>query len=113
MATGWVFEKDGEAVMPEVQPWFITNENEGAVAAAVASYGIVSTVSWAYTSELSDGPLVRWLPDWKPKDVAVHAYSPLGCATRSAARALVDFLVADLAGKTLSPTSEDTSGHTY
>lgn len=94
--TGWVFEKDGETVMPEVQPWFMTNENEGAVAAAVAGYGIVSTVSWACTGELSDGTLVRVLPDWKTTDVAVHAYFPLGRATRSAARALVEFLVADL-----------------
>lgn len=95
--TGWVFERDGETLNPDVQASFVTNENEGVVAAAVAGLGIASTVAWGCGRELAEGSLVRLFPEWKTKDVAVHAYFPLGRATRSAARALVEFLVGELA----------------
>ena len=51
---------------------------------------------WASQRELGNGSLVRLLTDWKTADIPVHAYFPLGSATRAAARALVDHLAAQL-----------------
>ena len=88
--TAWVFDRDGEKVTVELQPHFSTNENEAAVAAATAGLGITSTSEWACQRELGTGALVRLLTDWKTADIPVHAYFPMGPATRAAARALVD-----------------------
>ena len=92
--TAWVFDRDGEKVTVELQPHFSTNENEAAVAAATAGLGITSTSEWACQRELGNGALVGLLTDWKTADIPVHAYFPMGPATRAAARALVDHLAA-------------------
>jgi DNA-binding transcriptional LysR family regulator len=96
VAWAWKFERKGETVLAEVSPDFTTNENEGAVAAAVAGFGITSTTGWACRRELEDGSLVALLTDWKTVDVPVHAYFPLGRATRAAGRAVIEHLIADL-----------------
>jgi DNA-binding transcriptional LysR family regulator len=93
--TAWMFERAGEATTIELQPHFSTNENEGAIAASVAGLGITSTSEWACGHELASGRLVRVLADWKTVDIPVHAYFPMGPATRAAGRAVVDHLVAE------------------
>jgi len=92
----WTFERGGEKVTVDLEPHFSTNENEGAVAAAAAGLGITSTSEWACQRELASGSLVRLLTEWKTTDIPVHAYYPMGPATRAAARALVDHLAAQL-----------------
>ena len=92
--TAWAFERGGERLTVDLEPHFSTNENEGAVAAAAAGLGITSTSEWACQRELADGSLVRLLTEWKTADIPVHAYFPMGPATRAAARALVDHLAA-------------------
>jgi DNA-binding transcriptional LysR family regulator len=92
--TAWAFARGAEKVTVDLQPHFSTNENEGAVAAAVAGLGITSTSEWACQRELGNRSLVRLLTDWKTADIPVHAYFPMGPATRAAARALVDHLAA-------------------
>ncbi|GGE98586.1 transcriptional regulator [Aliidongia dinghuensis] len=94
--TAWVFERDGETTAVDLQPHFSTNENEGAVAAAVAGLGITSTSRWACARALAEGALVPLLTAWRMKDIPAHAYFPMGAATRAAARALVDHLVTEL-----------------
>jgi DNA-binding transcriptional LysR family regulator len=94
----WVFERGAERMTVDVQPFFSTNENEGAVAAAAAGLGITSMSEWACQRELANGTLVRLLTDWKTADIPVHAYFPMGPATRAAARALIDHLVAQFDG---------------
>jgi DNA-binding transcriptional LysR family regulator len=90
--TAWAFERGGEKVAVDLRSHFSTNENEGAVAAAAAGLGITSTSEWACQRELGNGSLIRLLTDWKTADIPVHAYFPMGPATRAAARALVDHL---------------------
>jgi DNA-binding transcriptional LysR family regulator len=92
--SAWAFELRGEKLTVDLQPHFSTNENEGAVAAAAAGLGITSTSEWACQRELGNGSLIRLLTDWKMADIPVHAYFPMGPATRAAARALVDHLAA-------------------
>jgi DNA-binding transcriptional LysR family regulator len=92
--TAWMFERDGRELAMQLEPRFSTNENEGAIAAAVSGFGITSTSGWACRRELEDGSLVRLFSDWKMVGIPVHAYFPMGRATRAAARAAVDHLVA-------------------
>lgn len=89
----WIFEREGETVQPDLDAHFTTNENEGAVAAAVAGLGITSTTLLSCQREIDQGVLVRLFPDWTMAQIPVHAYFPMGRATRAAARALVDHLM--------------------
>src|SRR5271156_2319453 len=90
----WRFGRNGEESAIKVEPHFSTDENEGAIAAAAAGFGITSTSGWACRRELASGALVRVLPDWALAGIPVHAYFPMGRATRAAARAAIDHLVA-------------------
>jgi DNA-binding transcriptional LysR family regulator len=91
--TAWTFELEGKELEMQLEPCFSTNENEGSIAAAAAGFGITSTSGWACRRELADGSLVRLFSDWKMVGIPVHAYFPMGRATRAAARAAVDHLV--------------------
>jgi DNA-binding transcriptional LysR family regulator len=93
--SAWMFERDGEKVTMDLQPHISTNENGGAVAAAAAGMGIISTTLWASRRELADESLVRILSDWKTIRIPVFAYFPMGRATRAAARAIVDYLASE------------------
>lgn len=96
VASAWSFERGGESLTIDLQPHISTNENEGAIAAAVAGLGVTSTTGWACRRELEDGSLVRLFTDWKTADVPVFAYFPMGRATRVAGRAIVEHLVTEL-----------------
>ncbi|TPG52064.1 LysR family transcriptional regulator [Sphingomonas glacialis] len=92
----WTFERDGTKQKIELQPNILVNDTSGAVVAATSSLGITSTTLWACERELDAGYLVRVLPDWWLSPLPVHAYFPMGRATRKAARAFVDFLIDEL-----------------
>lgn len=94
--TSWQFEQDGEITSIDLESHVSTNDTAGALAAAIAGLGIVSTTSWACRSELEVGTLVRLLPEWKMAELPVHAYFPMGRTTRIAGRAFVDFIAAEL-----------------
>lgn len=91
--TAWQFERNGRESTIKLEPHFSTDENEGAIAAAVAGFGITSTSGWACRRELENGALVRLLPEWSLAGIPVHAYFPMGRATRAAARAAIDHLI--------------------
>ncbi|HEY2048933.1 MAG TPA: LysR family transcriptional regulator [Caulobacteraceae bacterium] len=90
----WKFRKDGQERDIKLEPHFSTDENEGAVAAAAAGFGVTSTSGWACRRELESRALVRLLRDWELERIPVHAYFPMGRATRAAARAVIDHLTA-------------------
>lgn len=94
--SAWVFERGGETLRPETEVHFSTDENEGAVAAAVAGLGITSTTLLSCEKEIERGQLIRLFPEWSMEEIPIHAYFPMGRNTRSAARAVVDHLVAEM-----------------
>ncbi|WP_345816794.1 LysR family transcriptional regulator (plasmid) [Paraburkholderia sp. PREW-6R] len=94
--TAWKFVRADEKKVLDLDAHFSADENEGAVAAAVAGIGITSTSEWACRRELADGSLVRLLIEWKTADIPVHAYFPMGRATRAAGRAVVEHLAANV-----------------
>lgn len=96
-ATSWQFERDGRQISVDLRPQVSVNDTSGAIAAAVAGLGVVSSTSWACRVDIDQGALVRLLPEWRMVDLPVHAYFPNGRATRMAARAFVTFIEAEIA----------------
>ena len=90
---GWSFQKDGRSVSVLVESRLTTNSNEGAVAAAVAGLGVVSTGYWGSRQELEDGRLAPVLPDWRREPVELNAVYAAGRAAKPAARLFTDFLI--------------------
>lgn len=95
--TAWAFERAGRKSVLELTPHFSASDNEGAIAAAAAGLGITSTSGWACRRELEEGALVALLTGWKTMGIPVHAYFPMGRATRAAGRAVIEHLVAEFA----------------
>ena len=102
MPTAWRFERDGVESVLKLDAHFSTDENEGAVAAAVAGLGITSTTAWATRREVEEGTLVQLLPEWALAGTPVHAYFPLGRATSAAARAVIDHIAAAFEARQLN-----------
>lgn len=92
----WIFDRDGERIQPDLDAHFSTNENEGAVAAAVAGLGVTTTTLLSCDREIEQGLLVRLFPDWAMEQIPVHAYFPMGRDTRAAARAIVEYLITEM-----------------
>jgi len=89
----WSFEKDGRLVSVAVTSALTINSNEGAVAAAVAGLGLVSTGYWGSRQELEDGRLVPVLADWRREPVELNAVYAAGRGAKPAARLFTDFLI--------------------
>lgn len=92
----WSFQKDGQRVSTRINARLNVSVNEAAVAAAVAGMGIVTTALWGCRAELANGTLVQLLPDWKMGEVEVHGMFAPGRLPKPAARALVEYLIAEL-----------------
>ena len=98
VASAWRFERGGRTVTVDLEPHLSTSENEGAVRATVAGGGVTSTTAESCRQELLEGRLVRILTEWTMEQIPIHAYFPMGRATRAPARALIDFVVQELGG---------------
>ena len=92
----WSFQKDGQSVSVRIDSRLTVSVNEAAVAAAVAGLGVVTTALWGCRAELASGTLVQLLPDWQMGDVEVHGMFTPGRPPKPSARALVEYLMAEL-----------------
>jgi DNA-binding transcriptional LysR family regulator len=92
----WSFQKDGQSVAVRINSRLTVSVNEAAVAAAVAGLGVVTTALWGCRAELARGALIPLLPDWKMGDVEVHGMFTPGRPPKPAARAFVEYLMAEL-----------------
>ena len=91
-AGAWTLRRDNQVVIARIESRLTISANEGAIAAAVAGLGIVSTGRWGCLAEIKSGALVQVLPDWQMESAEVHAVFPAGRATKPAARAFADYL---------------------
>jgi DNA-binding transcriptional LysR family regulator len=91
-AEGWAFRKEGEAISMRVEGRFILNGAEGAVAAAVAGLGIVSSGVFGLLKELDSGELVQVLPGWEMKSAEFNVILPAGRAAKPSAKAFAGFV---------------------
>jgi DNA-binding transcriptional LysR family regulator len=92
----WSFQKNGLSVSALINCRLTVSYNEAAVAAAVAGIGIVTTSLWGCRAELASGSLIQLLPDWKMGEVEVHGMFTPGRRPKPSARALVEYLIAEL-----------------
>jgi DNA-binding transcriptional LysR family regulator len=90
--SAWSFEQQGRRTSVRIDGRLTVSSNEGAVSAAIAGLGIVSTVVWGCRSDLLSGNLVRVLADWNTELVELHAVFPAGRAAKAAARLFADHL---------------------
>jgi DNA-binding transcriptional LysR family regulator len=95
--TGVTLRKGGQISSVKVDCRAGVSTIEGCIAAAVAGMGIVITTSVNCAQELADGTLVRVLEDWDLGEVDLHAVYAVGRQAKPAARALTEFLLAELA----------------
>jgi len=94
---GWTFKRAGhEDVTVRLDGQVMANQNEAAVAAAVAGMGIVSTTREGCRAELESGALVELLPEWDRGSLDVHAVFVDGRAAKPAAKAFAEFLAGAL-----------------
>ncbi len=97
--SAWSFERDGHVETVAVEGRLRASVNEGAVAAAVAGLGVLSTGFWGCRAELLSGKLVRLLAGWTMPPTDIHAVFPAGRAAKASARAFVDHVAGELAGE--------------
>jgi DNA-binding transcriptional LysR family regulator len=95
LGRSWSFKKDGKVTTFEVGGRLVVTFNEVGLAAAVAGLGLVSMTVGAAKKELAEGLLTRILADWDMGEIELHAVFPAGKAAKPAARAFVDFLIAE------------------
>ena len=88
----WSFFQDRRKLSVNVESRLIATVHEGAIAAAVAGLGIISSVLGGCSLELSSGKLVRVLSDWEMETVELHAVFASGHAAKPSARAFSEFL---------------------
>lgn len=99
--TGVTLRKGSQVSSVKVYCRVAVSTNEGRIAAAVAGMGIVISTSGSCAQELAGGALVRVLEEWDLGDVDLHAVYAVGRQAKPAARALTDFLLAELARDSL------------
>ena len=91
---GWTFSRAGhDDVTLRVDGQVAANQNEAAVASAVAGLGIVATTREGCRAELEAGTLVELLPEWDRGEIDVHAVLASGRAAKPAAKAFTEFLI--------------------
>ena len=94
---GVTLRQGGQVTSVKVDCRLGASTNEGRIAAAVAGMGIVISTSVSCARELADGTLVRLLEEWDLGEVDLHAIYAVGRQAKPAARALTEFLLAELA----------------
>ncbi|MGJ7564080.1 LysR substrate-binding domain-containing protein [Variovorax sp. GB1R11] len=92
----WSFQKDGQRVSARINSRLTVTGNEASVAAAVAGMGVVTTALWGCRAELASGSLIQLLPDWTMGEVEAHGMFTPGRPPKPSARALVEYLIAEL-----------------
>ena len=94
LGAGWTFSRPGhDDVTVRLDGQVMANQNEAAVAAAVAGLGIVAMTREGCRAELESGALVELLPDWHRGDIDVHAVFVGGRAAKPSAKAFAEFLI--------------------
>lgn len=107
-AAGVPFRKAGDVSSVKVDSRVGVSSNDGRIAAALAGMGIVICTSETCAQELEEGKLIRVLEEWDLGDVDLHAVYASGRQAKPAARALTDFLIAELAGNSSRSSGRST-----
>ena len=96
MERPWRFTNAERTLVVRPFPRLSVSAHEVGIALALAGMGILGTTIGACRRELREGSLVRVLPDWSLGRVELNAVLTPGQTVKPSARALLDFLVAEL-----------------
>jgi DNA-binding transcriptional LysR family regulator len=88
----WIFTRQGEDHHARIEPRFMFDSAEGAIAAAAAGLGIARVATSFCAAEIQSGRLQQVLPDFAPEPVDVHAVYPGGRATSTKVKLFSEFL---------------------
>jgi DNA-binding transcriptional LysR family regulator len=88
----WTFHRDGKVLQLAVEPHFLSNSGEAALAHALADGGIVSALSYQIVQPRQEGRLVEVLPGFAPPAVPIQAIFPTSRLLSRKVRAFLDLL---------------------
>lgn len=74
----WSFERDGDTDTIKIEPRFLLNSAEAAIASACHGLGLARAATLMCRDELASGQLVAALPGYKLDPVDLHAVFPAG-----------------------------------
>ncbi|HUN52500.1 MAG TPA: LysR substrate-binding domain-containing protein [Candidatus Sulfotelmatobacter sp.] len=95
----WSFRRAGTVTSVDVRGRIHTDSGPGVFASLMAGMGIALASTVMCAGELQSGALVRLLKGYTLDPVEVHAVFPGGPRPSAKVRAFVDFLAAELGGK--------------
>ncbi|SHG13884.1 DNA-binding transcriptional regulator, LysR family [Microbulbifer donghaiensis] len=87
-----LFTEDGRTERVEHSPRYTTSDMTALRRAAVAGVGVCQFPVMMVLDELSDGALVKVLPEWSPRREIIHAVFPTRRGLLPSVRALIDYL---------------------
>lgn len=88
---------DGAQAEQRHAPRFVTTDMATLRRAAVAGIGAVQLPAMMVREQLSNGSLVRLLPDWSPRRELIHAAFPTRRGLIPSVRTLIDYLATQFA----------------
>jgi DNA-binding transcriptional LysR family regulator len=88
----WSFERDGKTDTIKVEPRFLLNSAEAAIASACHGLGLARAATLMCRDELASGQLVQALPGYKLEPVDLHAVYPAGRTPSQKVRLFTTFL---------------------
>jgi len=92
----WKFVKDKKPLGVKVKPRLTVTNNESAIVAACAGFGITRLLSYQIAPQLADGQLKALLVDYEPAKLPIHILHREGRQASAKVRSFVDLLATAL-----------------
>lgn len=99
----WQFTKGNQSREVSVQGQLTADQGDTLVEYAVAGAGIVLMPEWVMSNHLSEGCLVRLLPDWTPPSIPLHLVMTNGSSIPLRVRLLSDYIRRSIRQRNLLP----------
>jgi len=90
----WLFSKDGETVLAELNPVVSCDKTPGVLSCVLAGIGLGIFPDYSVSDDIAQGRLVRVFADWSLPPGGIHAVFPPARFRPAKVRAFVDLLVA-------------------
>ncbi len=89
----WDLTRDGKAVSVQIDSILCSNNGDVLRAAAIGGQGIAKLPTFIVGPDIAAGRLVVVMPDWPPRDLAIHALYAPNRYLAAKTRLFIDYLV--------------------
>jgi DNA-binding transcriptional LysR family regulator len=89
----WELTRDGKAIGVQIESILCSNNGDVLRAAAVAGQGIAKLPTFIVGPDIAAGRLVVVMPDWPPRELAIHALYAPNRYLAAKTRLFIDYLV--------------------